>query len=75
MASQPQDGCPRGSKDFRLSVDSNRIDHTRVIAAPAPMLCVTAAVAEISRPLTLRPSFPGFLIVREAQHSAIVLRC
>ena len=38
--SQPKDGCPKGSKDFRLVVDSQRADNTRAIVAPAAIMLV-----------------------------------
>jgi hypothetical protein len=71
----PSDGCPRGSKDFRLSVDSHRIDNSRVLAAPAAMLFAISGRIRISDGSSLRPSYPGSLVAWEPQHSEIVLRC
>src|SRR6516162_8965065 len=68
-ASHPPDGCPRGSKDFRLSVDAHRTDNSRLIAVPALMLFVASGLMEILHRLPSRRSFPEFPVVGESEHS------
>jgi hypothetical protein len=46
-SSVPRDGCPRGSKDFRLGVDSHRGENTSVVAALAPVLAVATGVVKL----------------------------
>ncbi len=71
-APRARDGCPRGSKDFRLSVDSHRTDARPVIAVPAALF-VASSLVESSPPS--RSSSSGFPITRGSLYSAIVLRC
>src|ERR1700682_3588918 len=41
-AARPEDGCPEGSKDFRLGVDTQRTENTRVTAALSALLIVAS---------------------------------
>jgi hypothetical protein len=74
QAPRPRDGCPRGSKDYRLAVDSHRSDNTRLSRAPAAVLVVLSGLVEfsnLSQPREIVLSFrtPGL------SHSTVVLRC
>jgi hypothetical protein len=74
-ASEPSDGCPRGSKDFRLSVDSHRVDSSRLLATSSAMLFVASSLIEISHVSSSRLPLSGFQVARESLRSKIVLRC
>lgn len=68
------DGCPRGSKDFRLSIDSHRMENSRLIGAPAAISFFASCLVQISdRSSSIL--FSGFSVTRKPQHSTIVLRC
>ncbi len=71
-APRPRDGCPSGSRDFRLSVDSHRTDTMRAIAIAASALFVISFFADF---LSVRevPS-AGFSAARKLR-CAIILRC
>lgn len=71
-APRPRDGCPKGSRDFRLSVDSHRTDAMHAVAAAASPLFVISCLVEISSHPEL--SSAGFSATLQL-HSAIVLRC
>jgi hypothetical protein len=70
------DGCPRGSKDFRLRVDSHRTNDARVIAAPVAMMLLVASglVALSHRPFS-KSLTAGFPRDGESHLLSIVLRC
>jgi hypothetical protein len=72
--SQPKDGCPKGSKDFRLVVDSQRADNTRAIVAPAAIMLVATGVAVVWNASYSRVRLP-LSTVSQSRHSSIVLRC
>jgi hypothetical protein len=72
--SQPNDGCPKGSKDFRLVVDSQRADNTRAIVAPAAIMLVATGVAVVWNASYSRVRLP-LSTVSQSRHSSIVLRC
>lgn len=71
-APRPHDGCPKGSRDFRLSVDSHRTDAMHAVAPAASPLFVISCLVEISSHPEL--SSAGFSATLQL-HSAIVLRC
>jgi hypothetical protein len=74
-APAPRDGCPKGSKDLRLGVDTHRNDNTFVAAVFAPVLAVATGVVELSD-LSLR--VPGTSRSPRAQQSQtliVILRC
>jgi hypothetical protein len=71
-ASGPRDGCPTGSKDFRISVDSHRTDTMGVIALATMPVLIAWCPVEISPLWRLSPT--RFSIAREL-NSAPVLRC
>jgi hypothetical protein len=72
--SQPKDGCPKGSKDFRLAVDSQRADNTSAIVVPAAIMLVAYGVVEVRNASYSRVSLP-LSTVSQSRHSSIVLRC
>jgi hypothetical protein len=72
--SQPKDGCPKGSKDFRLVVDSQRADNTRAIVAPPAIMLVATGVAVVWNASYSRVRLP-LSTVSQSRHSSIVLRC
>jgi hypothetical protein len=72
--SQPKDGCPKGSKDFRLVVDSQRADNTRAIVAPGAIMLVATGVAVVWNASYSRVRLP-LSTVSQSRHSSIVLRC
>jgi hypothetical protein len=45
-APRPQDGCPKGSKDLRLGVDTHRADNNPRMAASAPRLAIASGVVD-----------------------------
>jgi hypothetical protein len=69
------DGCPRGSKDFRLRIDSHRTNDARVIAAPVAMMLLVASglVALSHRPFS--KSLTEFPPDGESHLLSFVLRC
>ncbi len=71
---RPHDGCPSGSKDFRLTIDTHRSDNTRVIRAPAAALLLPSGLVEFSNLSHPPESFLPFH-TPSASHSTIVLRC
>lgn len=74
-APQPQDGCPRGSKDFRLTVDTHRTDNTCTIATfVAAALLVASGIELQSYPPSIQ-FLSRLPIPQMLQHSTIVLRC
>src|ERR1700730_12007898 len=72
--SQPKDGCPKGSIDFRLVVDSQRADNTRAIVAPAAIMLVATGVAVVWNASYSRVRLP-LSTVSQSRHSSTVLRC
>ncbi len=70
LTPRPRDGCPKGSRDFRLSVDSHRTDTMGVIAVAAAALFIAPYPAETLSPRELLSR--GFSAARQP-HSAIVL--
>jgi hypothetical protein len=73
---RPRDGCPSGSKDFRLTVDTCRSDNTRVISAPAAALLLPSGLMEFSNLSHPPESFCALPTSSSpAFHSTIVLRC
>jgi hypothetical protein len=74
-APAPRDGCPKGSKDLRLGVDTHRSDNTSVIAAFAPVLAVATGVLELSKLSHQKPCPSRFPRTQEARILTIVLRC
>jgi hypothetical protein len=72
--SQPTDGCPKGSKDFRLSVDSQRADNTRATVAHAAIMLVASGVVEVLNASYSRVRWP-LSTASQSRHSRIVLRC
>lgn len=71
----PRDGCPKGSRDLRLNVDTHRSDNAADAATFTPVLTVATCAAKL------------FKLSHEAQHVArsprrcdeqilsVVLRC
>ena len=74
-APRPQDGCPKGSKDIRLGVDTHRTDNTRVTAASSVLLGTGSGLLEVPITSHLGRFFSRFPTLLELQHSTIVLRC
>jgi hypothetical protein len=73
-APRPRDGCPRGSKDYRLAADTHRSDNTRLSRAPAAVLVVLSGLVEFSNLSQPRETFLS-LRALGLPHSTIVLRC
>ncbi len=71
-APRPRDGCPKGSRDFRLSVDSHRTDTMRAIAIAAAALFVTFFVADFSS--VREVAWAGFSAALNLR-CPIILRC
>jgi hypothetical protein len=76
-APRPLDGCPRGSKDFRLGVDTHRNDVSSTVASLASVLAGPAANAPLAISPQLAPNPSVFLSVsvQKPPRSTIVLRC
>src|SRR6266851_7885413 len=74
-SSAPRDGCPRGSKDLRLGVDSHRSENTSVVAALAPVLTVATGVVRLFELSRQEPYPSRFSDAQEPPSSTIVLRC
>jgi len=72
-APSPRDGCPKGSKDLRLGVDTHRGDNTSFVAEFAPVLAaVTGAVKLLAHQEPYLSRFPR---AQEARILTTVLRC
>jgi len=70
-----RDGCPRGSKDFRLGVDARRSDTRSAVALLGSVPIAPAANATLVI-CSWRASNPfAFLVAQEPPSSTIVLRC
>jgi hypothetical protein len=72
--SVPRDGCPSGSRDFRLAVDTHRSDHMCVMRAPAAMLLLHSGLVEFSN-LSRPPETFLSLNTTGASPLTVVLRC
>jgi hypothetical protein len=72
---RPRDGCPKGSRDLRLSVDTHRSDNAIGVATFTLLLTVAMGVIEPSR-LSNERSHPGrSLRVHDSPHLIVILRC
>lgn len=67
----PRDGCPSGSKDFRLAVDTHRGHNTGATEAPAA-LSVSIRLVEFTNPPHYPESF-RLLPTPDVSRSTIVL--
>jgi len=68
------DGCPKGSKDFRLRTDSHRTDYARLVAAPVVMLFVASGLLALAhRPASILSI--GFPCDGESHLPSVILRC
>jgi hypothetical protein len=74
QAPRPPDGCPRGSKDYRLAVDTHPSDNPRVIEAPAVALLMFSGLVEFSNLSQPRETFLSFR-TPGVSHSTLILRC
>jgi hypothetical protein len=71
----PPDGCPKGSKDIRLGIDTHRNDNTSFVAGLTSVLRVAIGVVEPFRLSRQVPCLSRFLCAHEARVLSIVLRC
>lgn len=74
-APRPRDGCPRGSKDYRLGVDTHRNDARATSAALASAFVAPVGGASLVATSRQVLTASRFLSVQEAPSSTIVLRC
>ena len=65
----PADRCPKGSRDFRLNVDSQRTNSSHSLTAPPAMLCIASALLRISHNRSCKMSFRGFQGSQRLEHS------
>jgi hypothetical protein len=72
---RPRDGCPKGSRDLRLSVDTHRSDNAIGAAAFAQVLTVTIGVIEPSRHSNERAHPTRSPLVHDSQRLTVILRC
>ena len=73
--SAPRDGCPRGSKDFRVGLDTHRCDNNFVATAFAQVLSMATALLEPFAPLRRAPEFFRFPHAQDAAILTVILRC
>ena len=74
LVPHPHDGCPSGSKDFRLGIDTHRSENSCVLKAPASALwlpCGLVEVSNLSHPLASAPAFG----TPRASNPTVILRC
>ncbi len=75
-APKPADGCPRGSKDFRLSIDSHRTDNSQLFAPQAAAtLIVVSRLIDSAQIWSLRVSALRSPAFEKSHYSTTVLRC
>ena len=74
-APSPRDGCPKGSKDLRLGVDTHRSNNTSVVAAFAPMLAVVTGVVEPSKHSHEEPYLSRSPRAQQSRTLTVILRC
>jgi hypothetical protein len=74
QALRPRDGCPSGSKDYRLAVDIHRSGNTCLSGTPAAVLLVLSSLVEFSNLSHPRERFFSFR-TSDVSHSTLVLRC
>lgn len=72
---RPRDGCPRGSKDFRLGVDTHRTGNTRAVAALAEVPFAISLLRDAADSLRSRPAFSPLAISQKSARCSVVLRC
>lgn len=72
---RPRDGCPKGSRDLRLSVDTHRSDNGIGTATFTLLLTVAIGVIEPSRLSNERSHSGRSLRVQGSPHLTVILRC
>ena len=72
---RPRDGCPKGSRDLRLGVDTQRGNKSSVIQSLAPGLAAPTGSGEPLKVLQRRSALPRSLRAQPSRISTTVLRC
>jgi hypothetical protein len=74
-APRPRDGCPQGSRDLRLSVDTHRSDNPPDAATFTQVLTVPTGVVELSEFSNEQPRLVRLPRMRDSQSLTVILRC
>jgi hypothetical protein len=74
-SSTPRDGCPKGSKDLRLGVDTHRGKNPFVAGTFAPILTVATGSIGALEILHEGPNLPRSPRAQLSRTTTVILRC